>query len=198
MKHDRDGKASLPNTERDGIDAEEDDLADSVDDRERLLSEVEPEGGRGVHVAVHVVHDVEAPEEGNDVVDAVPDPEGVIEQHDGEQDLDGPGELRQVQQSEMLLLGPPGRRDEKGGLQDRDDSQRDASGRQVARDAARFGLALPAKGPSTLEEDQNEEGDRRRGRPAPQNFASLSVHTGGAGSAREFTSLQSNVFGTLP
>src|SRR6266542_1876009 len=182
MKHDRDGQESLPDPERDGIDAEEDDLTDSVADRERLFSKVEAEGGRGVHVAIHVVHEVEAPEEGNDVVDAVPDPEGVIEQHDGERDLDRPGELRQVQQSEMSLLGPLGRRDEKGGLQDRDDGQRDASGRQVASDAARFGLALSAKWPSSLEEEQNEKGDRRRGRPAPHNFASLSVHTGGAGS----------------
>src|SRR6266542_2471903 len=117
MKHDRDGKESLPDPERDGIDAEEDDLADSVADRERLFSEVEPEGGRGVHVAVHVVHEVEAPEEGNDVVDAMPDPECVIEQHDGESDLDGPGEVHEVQYSEMSLLAPLGRRDEKGGLQ---------------------------------------------------------------------------------
>src|SRR6266542_2348426 len=107
MKHDRDGKESLPDPERDGIDAEEDDLADSVADRERLFSEVEPEGGRGVHVAVHVVHEVEAPEEGNDVVDAMPDPECVIEQHDGESDLDGPGEVHEVQYSEMSLLAPP-------------------------------------------------------------------------------------------
>ena len=144
MEHDRDGHQPMPDPERNGVHAEDNDLGNPVADRERLLPEVEPEGGGGVHVPVHVVDEVKTPEEGNDVVDPMPDPERVIEQHDGERDPYRQGQVCQVQESETPLGSPPRGWDEKRRLQDRDDGQRDAARRQVARDAARFPLALPA------------------------------------------------------
>ena len=84
----------LPEVQRPGRDSDEKDLAGTPADRHDELADVKPHGGRGVHVEVRVVDDVETPQQRNTVREDVPEIERVIEKHDRQQGL---GPLRHVE-----------------------------------------------------------------------------------------------------
>jgi hypothetical protein len=96
----------LPDPECGDIGADDDDLKPAIADREQHLAEVEAERGRGVHVAVGVVHEVEPPQQRDFVIQPVPDPQRVVEEHNRERDLDRPRERDVVQEPEAGALRP--------------------------------------------------------------------------------------------
>ena len=96
---------------------------------------MEAQGGRGVQVPVHVVHEVKAPEEGHQVVQAVPMPERVIEEHGREHDLDRGRPRHEVKESHSVLGSPAHERQEDRSLDQRDEDEGDRAGGGVAQDA---------------------------------------------------------------
>jgi hypothetical protein len=62
---------------------------------------VEPAGGGNVHVPVAVVHPVEAPQERDGVVGAMPNVHPAIEKHQRKHEAERPGEADAVQQAKL-------------------------------------------------------------------------------------------------
>src|SRR5258706_2551984 len=119
---------------------------------------------------------VKPPEDRKDVVDAVPDPERVVEEDDDEPNRDGPWQPDHVEEPDVAPRHPLRDGDEQRRLQQRDGAERDAARRQVASDAPKFRFPLFPKGSPRFVEKEKEKDGNRRGHRAPEHIPRLSVH----------------------
>src|SRR4051812_17247541 len=101
---------------------------------------MKPEGGGAVEIEIDVMDEMESPEEGDAVRSEVPDPERVVEEHDGDDDPRHTGQSGDVQQPDATGHDPSGKRSEQRSADEGRQRQGHPSGGEIARDAAQLRL----------------------------------------------------------
>ena len=157
MEEDRCGEKDLVHRDGERIGADDDDLQGPIPDRKHELAEVKTQSRRGVHVAVHVVNAMEAPEEGNAVVDPVPEPQRVVEQDDRCHRADEPAHRDPMQEADLRFHRPLRYRQQNRNLQQLEDRETQARKREVAAKASKLRLAGAAQGKSRLHQQEQQE-----------------------------------------
>ena len=144
-----------------GAEPEHRHLRDAEAGRERDLDEVEAQRRRDVEAGVEVVHVVEAPEQRDAVVGAVPPVEARVEQQEGERPLERRRQRDPAEEAERPVGGEAQRPQHQRPHRRGGDAERDRRHQQVDGEAGEQRGARPAQRPPPLgeEEQQRHEGE---------------------------------------